>query len=107
MNAAFCGLYCLVVQLHSQRGQALGKRLGHARHFLGNLNRQFCNRLGLGRGLAVDVFIPDLFKPGRIAAADLLAKGKAGDVAASRLQFLTGLDDRFGCKFGGAHGGVL
>ena len=107
MNPAFCCLYRLVVQLHGQRGQALGKRLGHGRHLLGNLNRQFCHWLGLGRGLAVDVLIPDLFKPGRIAAAYLLAKGKAGDVAASRLQFLTGLDDRFGCKFSGAHGGVL
>ena len=107
MNPAFCGFYRLVVQLHVQLGQPPGRPLRLPCASLGLPLGRLCGRLGLGRCLAGDVFVPDLFRPGRIAVADLLAKGKAGDVAASRLQFLTGLDDRFGCKFGGAHGGVL
>lgn len=50
------------------------------------------------------MLVPNLLQPGRIAAAHLLAQGKAGDVPASGLQLLTGFDDGLGGKFGWAPG---
>ena len=104
-NAAFCCFHGLIVQLDGKGGQAVGQRLGYGGHFFGNLNRQFCNRLGLGHCLAVDELVPNLFQAGRVAPADLLAQRKAGDVAASGLQFLTSFNDLFRGEFGGTHGG--
>ena len=106
-NAALGRFYGLVVQLDSQGGNTLGERLGHAGHLIGNLDRQFGDRNRLRGRLAGQVLIPHLLESARIAAADLLAQSKASDVATNGLQLLAGLDDRFGSKFDGAHGGLL
>ncbi len=67
-----------------------------------DVTRQFNNRLSLGQ-----VVIPHLFKPRRIATADLLPEREPGDVAPGRVQGLTGFDDGFRGKFGWTHGTLL
>ena len=54
----------------------------------------------------LEVLIPDLFEPTRIAATDLLAQRKAGDVSPGSPKLLPGLYDYVCGKLDRAHSGL-
>ena len=51
-NPAISGLYCLVVQLNSQGGEAVSQLFRNMGHLVGHLHRQLGHRLAMRDGLA-------------------------------------------------------